>query len=66
MEKWVDDAQLNSLQLAIAQAGAGNRERSGAQHGRHIPGGLGYSNNQSNGSSFGVGGGNTTRAWACN
>ncbi|HEU0282430.1 MAG TPA: TolC family protein, partial [Gallionella sp.] len=66
MEKWVDDAQLNSQQLAIAQAGAGIAEKEVARNrGGHYPTVdlvANYSNNQSNGGSFGVGSDNTSKS----
>jgi outer membrane protein len=66
MEKWVDDAQLNSLQLAIAQAGAEIAEKEVARNrGGHYPTVdlvANYSNNQSNGGSFGVGSDNTSKS----
>lgn len=59
MEKWVDGAQANSLQLSIAQAGAEIAEKEVARNrGGHYPTldlVANYSNNQSNGSSFGAG-----------
>jgi outer membrane protein len=66
MEKWVDDAQSNSLQLAIAQAGAEIAEKEVARNrGGHYPTVdlvANYSNNQSNGGSFGVGSDNTSKS----
>src|SRR3989338_1385035 len=66
MEKWVDDAQLNSLQLAIAQAGAKIAEKEVARNrGGHYPTVdlvANYSNSQSNGGSFGVGSDNTNKS----
>ncbi|MDP4028646.1 MAG: TolC family outer membrane protein [Gallionella sp.] len=66
MEKWVDDAQQNSLQLAIAQAGAEIAEKEVARNrGGHYPTldlVANYSNNQSNGGSFGVGSDNTNKS----
>ena len=66
MEKWVDDAQLNSLQLAIAQAGAEIAEKEVARNrGGHYPTVdlvANYSNSQSNGGSFGVGSDNTSKS----
>ena len=66
MEKWVNDAQLNSLQLAIAQAGAEIAEKEVARNrGGHYPTVdlvANYSNNQSNGGSFGVGSDNTSKS----
>jgi outer membrane protein len=62
----VDDAQLNSLQLAIAQAGAEIAEKEVARNrGGHYPTldlVANYSNNQSNGGSFGVGSDNTSKS----
>lgn len=59
MEKWVDDAQLNSPQLAIAQAGAEIAEKEVARNrGGHYPTVdlvANYSQINANGSSFGVG-----------
>ena len=59
MEKWVDDAQSNNPQLAIAQAAAEIAEKEVARNrGGHYPTVdlvANYSNNQSNGGSFGVG-----------
>ncbi|MDD5384742.1 MAG: TolC family outer membrane protein [Gallionella sp.] len=66
MEKWVADAQLNSLQLAIAQAGAEIAEKEVARNrGGHYPTldlVANYSSNQSNGGSFGVGSDNTSKS----
>ncbi len=66
MEKWVDDAQSNSLQLAIAQAGAEIAEKEVARNrGGHYPTVdlvANYSNNQSTGGSFGVGSDNTSKS----
>jgi len=66
MEKWVNDAQLNSLQLAIAQAGAEIAEKEVARNrGGHYPTVdlvANYSNNQSNGGSFGVGSDSTSKS----
>ena len=66
MEKWVNEAQLNSLQLAIAQAGAEIAEKEVARNrGGHYPTVdlvANYSNNQSNGGSFGVGSDNTSKS----
>ena len=66
MEKWVDDAQLSSLQLAIAQAGAEIAEKEVARNrGGHYPTldlVANYSNNQSNGGSFGVGSDTTNKS----
>ena len=59
MEKWVDDAQLNSPQLAIAQAGAEIAEKEVARNrGGHYPTVdlvANYSQVNANGSSFGAG-----------
>jgi outer membrane protein len=59
MEKWVDEAQLHSPQLAIAQAGAEIAGKEVARNrGGHYPTldlVANYSSNQSNGGSFGVG-----------
>jgi len=66
MEKWVDDAQLNSLQLAIAQAGAEIAEKEVARNrGGHYPTVdlvANYSQNNANGGSFGVGSDNTSKS----
>jgi len=66
MEKWVGDAQLNSLQLAIAQAGAEIAEKEVARNrGGHYPTldlVANYSNNNANGGSFGVGSDNTSKS----
>ncbi|MFZ2524644.1 MAG: TolC family outer membrane protein [Candidatus Ferrigenium altingense] len=66
MEKWVDDAQLNSLQLAIAQAGAEIAEKEVARNrGGHYPTVdlvANYSNSNANGGSFGVGSDNTNKS----
>lgn len=59
MEKWVDAAQLNSLQLAIAQAAAEVAEKEVARNrGGHYPTVdlvANYSQNNANGGMFGVG-----------
>ncbi|MDD2914103.1 MAG: TolC family outer membrane protein [Gallionella sp.] len=59
MEKWVDNAQLNNPLLSIAQASAEIAEKEVARNrGGHYPTVdlvANYSNNQSNGGSFGVG-----------
>ncbi|HEU0189409.1 MAG TPA: TolC family protein, partial [Gallionella sp.] len=59
MEKWVDNAQANSLQLAIAQAGATIAEKEVARNrGGHYPTVdivANFSKNIANGGSFGVG-----------
>ena len=66
MEKWVDNAQLNSLQLAIAQASAEIAEKEVARNrGAHYPTldlVANYSNNQSSGGSLGVGSDNTSKS----
>jgi outer membrane protein len=66
MEKWVDDAQSGSLQLAIAQAGAEIAEKEVARNrGGHYPTldlVANYSNNQSGGGSFGVGSDTTSKS----
>jgi len=66
MEKWVGDAQSNSLQLAIAQASAEIAEKEVARNrGGHYPTVdlvANYSNNQSSGGSFGVGSDNTNKS----
>ena len=66
MEKWVDDAQLNSPQLAIARAGAEIAEKEVARNrGGHYPTVdlvANYSNNNSSGGSFGVGSENTSKS----
>lgn len=59
MEKWVNEAQLNNPQLAIAQAGADLAEKEVKRNfGGHLPTVdlvANYSKNYANGSSFGVG-----------
>ncbi|MDZ4202925.1 MAG: TolC family outer membrane protein [Gallionella sp.] len=59
MEKWVDDAQLNNPQLAIAQAGAEIAEKEVARNrGGHYPTVdlvANYSENYAGGSAFGPG-----------
>jgi len=59
MEKWVDDSQLNSLQLVIARAGVELAEKEVARNrGGHYPTldlVANYTKNYSNGGSFGVG-----------
>ena len=66
MEKWVNDAQLNSLQLAIAQAGAEIAEKEVARNrGGHYPTVdlvANYANNTANGGSFGVGSDNRNKS----
>lgn len=59
MEKWVNEAELNSPQLSIAQAGAELAEKEVAKNrGGHYPTVdlvANYSTNYANGSTFGVG-----------
>lgn len=59
MEKWVENAQLANLQLAIAQAGAEIADKEVARNrGGHYPTVdlvANYSKNSANGSNFGVG-----------
>lgn len=66
MEKWVNDAQLNSPQLAIAQAGAELAEKEVARNrGGHYPTVdlvANYSKNSANGSSFGMGSDSTNKS----
>ena len=66
MEKWVDDAQLNSPQLAVAQAGAEIAKKEVARNrGGHYPTVdlvANYSNNNANGSTFGVGNDSTSKS----
>ncbi|WP_435627883.1 TolC family outer membrane protein [Candidatus Ferrigenium straubiae] len=66
MEKWVDEAQSNSLQLAITKAGAEIAEKEVARNrGGHYPTldlVANYSNNQSNGGTFGVGSDTTNKS----
>ena len=66
MEKWVDDAQLSSMQLAIAQAGAEIAAKEVARNrGGHYPTVdlvANYSNNNANGGSFGVGSDSTSKS----
>lgn len=66
MEKWVNDAQLNSPQLAIAQAGAQLAEKEVSRNlGGHLPTVdlvANYSKNYANGSSFGVGSDSTNKS----
>ena len=66
MEKWVDDAQLHSPQLAVARAGAEIADKEVARNrGGHYPTVdlvANYSDNQSNGGSFGVGSDNTNKS----
>ena len=65
MEKWVSEAQLTSLQLAIAQAGAEIADREVARNrGGHLPTVdlvANYSKNNANGSSFGIGSDTTSK-----
>ncbi len=66
MEKWVDDAQLSNLQLAIAQAGAEIADKEVARNrGGHYPTidlVANYSQNNANGGSFGVGSDTTNKS----
>jgi outer membrane protein len=66
MEKWVNDAQLNSLQLANAQLGAELAEKELLRNrGGHYPTVdlvANYSNNQATGGSFGVGSDSTSKS----
>ncbi len=66
MEKWVNDAQLNSPQLAIAQAGVELAEKEVARNrGGHYPTVdlvANYSKNSANGSTFGVGSDSTNKS----
>jgi len=66
MEKWVDNAQMNSLQLAIAQAGAEIADKEVARNrGGHYPTVdivANYSKNAANGGSFGVGSDSTNKS----
>ncbi|MDH4235532.1 MAG: TolC family outer membrane protein [Gallionella sp.] len=66
MEKWVDDAQMSNLQLAIAQAGAELAEKEVARNrGGHYPTldlVANYSKNSASGGSFGVGSDNTNKS----
>jgi outer membrane protein len=66
MQKWVDDAQLNNLQLAIAHAGADIAEKEVARNrGGHYPTVdlvANYTQNNANGSSFGVGSDTTNKS----
>jgi outer membrane protein len=59
MEKWVNEAELTSLQLSIAQAGAEIADREVSRNrGGHLPTVdlvANYSQNNANGSSFGIG-----------
>src|SRR5574340_1119992 len=66
MEKWVENAQTNSLQLAIARAGAGIAEKEVARNrGGHYPTVdlvANYSKNAATGGSFGVGSDSTSKS----
>lgn len=66
MEKWVDAAQLNNLQLAIAQVSAEIAEKEVARNrGGHYPTVdlvANYSQNNANGGSFGVGSDTTNKS----
>lgn len=66
MEKWVDDAQLHSLQLTIAQAGAELAEKEVARNrGGNYPTldlVANYSKNSANGGSFGLGSDTTNKS----
>ncbi|MBI5626417.1 MAG: TolC family outer membrane protein, partial [Nitrosomonadales bacterium] len=66
MEKWVDNAQANSLQLAIAQAGATIADKEVERNrGGHYPTVdivANFSKNVANGGSFGVGSDNTNKS----
>ncbi|MDD4929255.1 MAG: TolC family outer membrane protein [Gallionella sp.] len=66
MEAWVNEAQLNSPQLAIAQAGAGLAAKEvDRNRGGHLPTVdlvANYSKNYANGSSFGVGSDSTNKS----
>jgi outer membrane protein len=66
MEKWVNDAQSGSLQLAIAQANAEIAEKEVARNrGGHYPTVdlvANYSSSQSSGGGFGVGSDNTNKS----
>jgi outer membrane protein len=59
MEKWVDEAQLNSLQIAVAQAGAEIADKEVTRNrGGHYPTldlVANYTQNKANGSVYGVG-----------
>jgi outer membrane protein len=59
VQKWVDEAQLNNLQLAIAQAGAEIADKEVARNrGGHYPTVdlvANYTQNNANGGSFGIG-----------
>ncbi len=66
MEKWVDDAQLHSPQLVIAQAGAELAEKEvDKNRDGHLPTVdmvANYAKNSANGSSFGVGNDTTSKS----
>jgi outer membrane protein len=66
MEKWVDEAQLNSLQLAIAEAGAEIADKEVARNrGGHYPTVdlvANYSQNNANGGTFGIGTDTTSKS----
>ena len=66
MEKWVDDAQLNSPQLAVAQAGAELAQKEVARNrGGHYPTVdlvANYAKNNTNGGSLGVGSESTSKS----
>jgi outer membrane protein len=59
VQKWIDEAQLNNLQLAIAQAGAEIADKEVARNrGGHYPTVdlvANYTQNNANGGSFGIG-----------
>ena len=66
IEKWVDEAQLNNFQIAIAQAGAEIAAKEVARNrGGHYPTVdlvANYTQNNSNGGSFGVGSDTTNKS----
>jgi outer membrane protein len=66
MEKWVDEAQLSNLQLAIAQASAEIADKEVARNrGGHYPTldiVANYSKNNANGGSFGIGTDTTSKS----
>jgi outer membrane protein len=66
MEQWVDQAQMNNLQLAIAQAGAEIADKEVARtRGGHYPTVdlvANYSKNNANGGSFGLGSETTNKS----
>jgi outer membrane protein len=66
MEKWVSEAQLSNLQLAIAQAGAEIADREVSRNrGGHLPTVdlvANYSQNNANGGSFGIGTDTTSKS----